>query len=328
MFYRLLVVVILLTACSKNEEGPSYLNEEFPLVKIESTYKVIMKEDITYAYGLTHENWNSDSSKSKELKLDAYFPDNILTNRPIIVLIHGGGFNTGSRKNFRMMERGYYFASRGWVVFSIGYRLKEDRGTVPSEWINYAKDNFDISYHEDFYKIYPAVRDNKAAVRWIVSHADSLGINPQFITVGGSSAGAIVSIAIGVSDLEDFTNEIPSAEDPTLATTNINQAFRIKTIIDLWGSDEAVAALHKVYGYQRLTADDPPILIIHGEDDATIPISDAKYLRDKYSSMGINHAFYNIPEQGHSPWDATIDGLSLNQLTFNFIVNQQNLTVH
>ena len=42
--------------------------------------------------------------------------------------------------------------------------------------------------------MYAAQRDAKAALRWMVANASTYGINPDYITVGGASAGAITTV--------------------------------------------------------------------------------------------------------------------------------------
>ena len=61
--------------------------------------------------------------------------------------------------------------------------------------------------------MYLAQRDAKAALRWIVANANTCNINKDFITVGGASAGAITTIALGISNQEDFRDEISVLED-------------------------------------------------------------------------------------------------------------------
>ena len=103
--------------------------------------------------------------------------------------------------------------------------------------------------------IYPAHRDAKAALRWVVAHADIYNINPDYITVGGGSAGAITSIGIGVSEPGDYRDELGHDEDPTLLTTHLEVEFEVRTVLDFWGSKISIDALAFVYGLQRFDAE-------------------------------------------------------------------------
>ena len=51
------------------------------------------------------------------------------------MLIHGGGFRGGDKTSMRQyVEFSKYFASRGWAVFNLNYRLLKDYGSVPDKW--------------------------------------------------------------------------------------------------------------------------------------------------------------------------------------------------
>jgi carboxylesterase type B len=54
-----------------------------------------------------------------DLKLDVYKPNNNTKKKPVILLIHGGGFSGGDKSDVNIVNLANYFASRGWVVFSI-----------------------------------------------------------------------------------------------------------------------------------------------------------------------------------------------------------------
>ena len=71
-----------------------------------------------------------------------------------------------------------------------------------------------------------------STLRWVVANSGIYNLDTIFITVGGASAGAITYITIGISNQEDFTNEMDISEDPTLATTNINISYNVKNIIN------------------------------------------------------------------------------------------------
>ena len=118
------------------------------------------------------------------------------------------------------------------MFISIDYRLKGHKGTVPKQWIDYTV-NVPKAKAAQFLAVYPAVRDAKAALRWIIANAKTYHIDTNYITVGGGSAGAVTAIGAGISNPEDFRDEIKPNQNPTLASTNPEQSYQIKTIIDL-----------------------------------------------------------------------------------------------
>tara|TARA_Y100001968_G_C19341898_1_gene709953 strand:- start:44 stop:1027 length:984 start_codon:yes stop_codon:yes gene_type:complete len=322
---KLLVLIFSIFICCDNSEGILETPQSAtPIIKIDSTFDVIFTENIIYGQGLSHENINSENAISIPLFMDSYVPDNLSQNRPVLMLIHGGGFVGGSKQQQAIVNIANYFAERGWVVFSIDYRLMNDFGTVPQAWIDFAP-NINPSSLGKFFAVYPAHRDAKAALRWIVANKSVYNINTNYITVGGGSAGAVTSIGISVSNQEDYKNEISLTEDNSLSSTNLDQSYQVHTILDFWGSKTSVQVLELIYGFQRFDSNDPPLYIVHGTEDLTVLFSEAEELRDIYENNQVPYIFYELPGAGHGPWNATVEGVRLEKLAFDFVVEQQQL---
>jgi len=316
------------TPCSSVDEVPS--------VTVDSTYAISVDTAIVYAQGLSHASWNSTASTALPLLLDVYQPQGAEGNRPAIVVIHGGGFTGGSRSGWRPVSQAEYFASRGWVAFSIDYRLLPDFGTVPQEWadsvFSAVADSVEMAQLAQAMAIYPAHRDAKAALRWVAAHAEDYSINMDYLTVGGGSAGAINSVGVSVTELTDFTDELTVAQDPTLATTHLGQDYEVQTILDFWGAPTSVNLWEGVYGVDRFDPGDPPLFIAHGTADSTVVFSNGEMLQETWENHGIPHVFYPLEGAGHGPWDATVpddngNPQTLFELAFDFMVLQQALTV-
>ena len=148
-------------------------------------------------------------------------------------------------------------------------------GIVPQEWL--AAGSL-TNQARQLFAMYTAQRDAKAAMRWIVANADNYNINTDYITVGGGSAGATTAVALGISNQEDFRDEISLTDDPTLATTNLDQTYEIKSIVDFWGSNTALEVHKIIYGTNRFDSNDPPLFIAHGTEDPTVLFSEAEEL--------------------------------------------------
>ncbi len=323
----LLLFAVLLVSCGNDDDGTTPdPQSETPTVQSTSTYDVLLEEDLTYGEGLSHTTINSAETTTMPLKLDVYVPDNDSQNRPAYLFIHGGGFTGGSKQAAAIINLANYYTSRGWVFISIDYRVSRDKGTVPQAWLDYAE----ILPEENvaqYLAIYPAQRDAKAAMRWLMANAKTYNINTDYITVGGGSAGAITAITVGVSSPEDFRDELSGTDDPTLTSTNLDQSYNVHTIINHWGSKVALDALETVYGLNRFDADDPPLFIAHGTDDPTVLFSSALELETIYQANQVPYVFYPFEGLGHGIWNATADGKRLEELAFEFIIEQQGLKV-
>ena len=321
------ILIVALTAYSQVKETVvSNGKDGIPIVKMDATYKVQIEKNIVYAQGLSHESLNSKSANKMPLKLDVYSPDNSIKNRPVVLLIHGGGFSGGSKEQRHIVAMANYFAARGWVAVSISYRLKKHRGTLPQEWGANASEIAKEKARQ-FMAIYPAIRDAKAAMRWVVSNAKTYHVNTDYITVGGGSAGAITAIAVGISNLEDYRDELSRTQDPTLETTNLDQTYQVKTILDFWGSKTGLDILEKMYGNQRFNSNNPSLLIVHGTEDPTVSFSKAEELKAIYEKNKVPFVYYPIQGKGHGVWGAKVNNKGLAELSFDFIIEQQGLKV-
>ena len=349
--YIILIVLIIFSGCDKEKEV-IILDNQIPLVKADSSYNIIKKEDVIYANGLSH-NESSAAPFSIPLKLDIYYPDNNSANRPVYMFIHGGGFTGGIKHKPEIIDMANYYASRGWVFISIDYRTTEElgviqgmtpeellvyyRGIAPQEWIENALQGAQ-SWGEvqQATAMYLAQRDAKAALRWIVANANNYNINKDFITVGGASAGAITTIALGISNQEDFRDEMSVLEDPTLSNTNLNESYVVRSMVYFWGSNiklDFFEAVYELSQYDRYDGKDPELFMGHGTaQDLVTPYEEALELQEIYNSLGIYNklATLLLPNgnpAGHGAWNAVVDGKGLSELTFDFLTDRQNLIV-
>jgi acetyl esterase/lipase len=293
------------------------------------TYSVTVTSDVKYGEGLTHVDWNSSQSESMDLLLDMYMPDNEESKRPVVVFIHGGGFRGGDKLFSRASEMMHFFAERGFAGFSINYRLQSDYGTIPED-LNTMVDElpgFDQDSRDQVKAIYPATRDAKAAIRWVAANAEELGLDPEHITAIGGSAGSFISIALGATDAGDYTDEISQQIDTTLALNNLDQPATVHTVINHWGGTAAVNIVEDLDGQSRWDESDAPISIVHGTEDPTVDFEQAEILVDIYSQTGATYAFYPLEGAGHGAWGAIVDGKTLSELAYDFILQTQDLVL-
>src|SRR5436305_5239503 len=129
-------------------------------------YEVVMRSDIVFA--------EHDGTK---LLGDLYLPKG-LEKAPVLVGVHGGGWQVGDRKFYR--NWGTYLARNGYAVFAIEYRLmKPGVKTWPG-----------------------AVYDTKAAVQYVRAQAAELGVDGARIGLIGDSAGAHLSSLVALAGEE------------------------------------------------------------------------------------------------------------------------------
>ena len=202
------------------------------------------------------------SQKKLDLLLDIYYPEgDYLDKRPLIMLIHGGGYFVGDKKNSFMLDMCPYFAKCGYTVVSIDYRM----GFVPSQA------NIDrIGYQ--------AFQDARAAMRFLVRYADKYQIDTSMIYVAGTSAGAIMALNMAFLD-EPF---IPESANGGRGKSSLgglddsgnkyNESFDIKAVVNMWGAvhDSAMISPEK----------EVALLSVHGNADMVVPFDYANPFMD------------------------------------------------
>ena len=302
-------------------------NEEVSRVFYEPTYEVNVQRDVIYGYGLSHDSFNLENPMQIPLKLDIYTPKNDFSNRPIVVLIHGGGFRGGSKEKPPFIAMSNFFAARGWVVFNINYRLLKDFGSVPEAWGAYVDKQTIPSKRTQNKAVYPALRDAKASLRWVIANRTEYGINTDYITVGGGSAGAFSAVGVGMTENDDYRDELTVEQDPTLLSTNLNELFEVKTILNFWGGNDCVDAINIFKNKQLYSKSNPSLFTAHGTNDLIVSYKKAEALKTIYEDTGAPHVLYPLEGKGHGPWNYNENGNSLGDLALKFIVAQQQLDV-
>ena len=290
-----------------------------------AAFQVEVSADLVYAQGLTHSAWGAGGGTPVDLLLDVYRPTRTDDARmPAVVMIHGGGFKGGTHKHQALSRMARWFAERGWVAFSIDYRVVRHAGTLPAIYPA-APAQATADQADQWHALYPACRDAKAAIRWVRAHAETYSLHPDYITAVGGSAGSFIAMALGVSDEGDCKNEIPAAADPTLADTHLDQSSAVATIIDHWGGPAILTMLEAMSGADRFDPTDAPVSIVHGTDDPTVAFSEAEAIKAEYDVTGVPYAWHPLQGVGHAAWNATINGQSLAESAARFVIAQQGL---
>jgi len=226
-----------------------------------------------------------------ELKLDLYIPP-AAVHPPLVVWIHGGGWRGGSKENMP----GAFLLSRGYAVASISYRLS-----------NVAQ--------------FPAqIEDCKAAIRWLRAHASQYGYEAARIGVWGASAGghlaALLGTSGGVKDLEtqhgyrDQSSRVQAVVD-YYGPTDFTQMSKFPSKMNHDAPDSPEALLlggpvqqnkdkaARANPITYVTPDDPPFLIVHGDQDPLVPLNQSELLAAALKKAGVPVQLAVIPGGGH-----------------------------
>ena len=131
----------------------------------------------------------SDGS-SVDLYVNVYGPSGDANRaRPVVVVLHPGGFAFGDRTDPGTVALAQQFAARGYVAITPDYRTRPD-------W------DFTMDDAETLALGVADARDDVlASIDWIEEHAPALGVDPTRVAVVGRSAGAMTALALASDDV-------------------------------------------------------------------------------------------------------------------------------
>lgn len=251
--------------------------------------------DIVYGQNTS---WNGASTT---LKLDVYQPTgDAETNRPLVILVHGGSFIGGTKTDGDVVTMCQKFAKKGYVTASIDYRL----GFFPFDSANAVK------------AVVRAVQDLRAAVRFFYKDKQTTNaykIDTNNIYVGGSSAGAITSLHLAYLDQEcevsDYLNQTTITQLGGLEGTSGNPGYssKVKGVLNGCGA---------LARYSWLEAGDVPVASVHGTNDGTVKynrgivnpgtplmyLDGSRMIHERACAVGVENQFYTFLGAPHVPY--------------------------
>ena len=122
---------------------------------------------------------SENATFTKDLDFDIYQPvGDTLSKRPLIIMAFGGAFLVGWKQQPQLVDFCEGMCAKGYVVASIDYRL----GFNP------------VATNTAIRAVYRGAQDVKAAVRYFKANAATYNIDPDWVFVGGNSAGGISAI--------------------------------------------------------------------------------------------------------------------------------------
>lgn len=234
------------------------------------------------------------------LLMDIHHPEN--PNGYGVVHVSGSGWTRAMSLDARPLKESGHVRIEGGPVVDAGYTL------------------FTINHRAlPRFRYKEIIGDVQRAVRFVRYHAKDYGIDPNKIGAwGGSSGGHLVSMmgaldGDGDPDNESEINRLSSkvqavvARAPAIdpgglsgsATTGLLLGARIREGLDPMSDEMRIARDASVLTY--VTADDPPFLLLHGDKDETVPISQSQRLRDALKKVGVPVELVTIAGAGHGP---------------------------
>jgi acetyl esterase/lipase len=242
----------------------------------------------------------------EKLELDLYYPPATASKPcPVIVYTHGGGWAFGSR--FGAASGGFALlfkdlTKKGFCIASVDYRLAKKDKQV---------------------RMRDCVIDSKDAIRFLVKNSESLNIDPKQVYVFGDSAGGHIAQMLLLSPPESLTGDADLAgvgynvvagcswygpcdfENQNLFNHDDNPRFRDRFGGRILGEaqvneEEKLRLYREMSPIQYLKKDSPPMLMIQGDKDTTIPVKHAYRMQEALKTISAPVEILIVKNAGHN----------------------------
>ena len=300
--------------------------------------------NIQYGTGLRDWSWNHlfclnlqppPYNTRLPLLFDFYAPcDDTVAQRPLVIVVHGGAWAAGNKAD--LAEFSQFLAKRGYAVASVGYRL-----SLPSNPLCWDQDADSVKLIRAAAR---AIQDARAAVRFFRANAAEYRIDPDYIFIGGASAGGFTALGVGYVD-ED---ERPGACGPQPQYGNWFGHLNLPDMGSVEGDGGNPGFSSKVRGVINMSGalfkldfmdgpQDPPLISFHGMADNVVPfgygcalqnaidlniyhkcikVYGAGAFQSYADSIGLESKLVAFPNGGHGYTAAEVIQLSENTVDF------------
>ncbi|MCK5764498.1 MAG: T9SS type A sorting domain-containing protein [Bacteroidales bacterium] len=256
---------------------------------------VTVVSDVIYGNNITV------GGKEIDLKMDIYEPyKDTLSLRPVIFIVHGGGFTSGSKSGGRFVKLSKNYAYRGYVAVSIDYRL------------------YDLTAPPDSFLLKDAIvrsmGDLKAAMRFMYEDAatkNAYKVDTNYFFLFGTSSGAIIA------NTTAYLDDINEADEQMRQLINTHGSLPGNSSNNLQFKPQSRAIMNSSGGmldHTYIDDEDPPLVSIHCTDDPIMPFKrdwliimgdsvvqayGSFYLHGRANFTGIENTLITIPGAFH-----------------------------
>ncbi len=250
------------------------------------------------------------TASGQKLELDVYQNANATAEKPAPVLLyyHGGAWAREERPKHNSFNT---FLAMGFSVISVDYR-ETPVATAPA-----------------------AVTDVLCSLSWVKANAEKYKFDAARVVPYGTSAGGHLALMGGM---------LPANTD--IADPKCGPLPKVAAILDFYGPTDlppgitmhnrslmawigkvpdpmAMAKTMSPMTYVR--AGLPPIFIVHGGSDPTVPHEQSVELHDALDAVKVPNVFYTVDGGGHGGFDAD-EKKKIFQMAHDFLVQQKVIT--
>jgi acetyl esterase/lipase len=220
-------------------------------------------------------------------RTDLYLPANTGKPTPVVINIHGGGWNHGDKET----QGGFslYF-KLGYAVANMEYRLMQV-GKAPA-----------------------AVEDTRCMLIYLIKNAKALNIDVNKIIISGTSAGAHLALMGGLlMNDHRFDTNCPGVDNIKVAAiiskyaiSDVwdwgNGVIKSKSVANWLGTNNNADFAKTVSPMTYVNKNSPPTFVAHGNADVVVPYQQSVDLHKKLVEMGVKTEFITVEGGGHGKW--------------------------
>ncbi len=229
-------------------------------------------------------------------RVDIYYPEKAEQPVPVLLNIHGGGWNHGEKESQTGFN--FYFDNK-MAVANMEYRMTP-QAKAPA-----------------------ALEDVRCVLHYIANNAERLNIDPHKIIICGGSAGAHLALTAGyLGKSSSFDKCMFMAAD-----------FKVAAVLDNYGPADLVQFMHykslqewlgdkaadenfvkSISPIHLINENTPPTYIIHGDADPTVDYQQSVLLEEALKSAGVKYFFRTVPNGKHGGFSEEYKNIMQNDL--------------
>jgi acetyl esterase/lipase len=277
-FLKWLLVFLAITLCGLTIYAYSWARQYQALADDEPEITLSPDSaDLTYC-----------SPDGAPLKMDLYFPSETAAPWQVLIYAHGGSFTSGDKRKGSGVIDIPAMTARGYAVAAINYRLMPEN-PFPAE-----------------------IMDAKCAIRFLRAHAAEYQFKTEKIGLWGGSAGGHLVAMVGL------TNGDPAFE----VGEYLEQSSQVDAVVEMFGPTNLTAKfdwlqrwllsrafgtddpsndlLHRASPVYNVTSVAPPFLILHGEQDSAVPVTQGQELHQEFINAGAASTLVIVKNANHN----------------------------
>ena len=266
MILTLLISMSLFTSCQRNEH----------VVVQEKNLPAKNIRDVSYG-------------KNTAQRMDIYLPsERSVNSTKSIILIHGGGWNSGSKNDFASYIDSFKKRMPDYAIFNINYRLVNGSNLFPTQ-----------------------EQDIKAAIDFIVENSNDYHINKNKLVLLGVSAGGHLALLQGYKYNNPKIAAIVDFFGPTDLVVMFKKPwhpyvpFVLQMITGTTPSQDP-ALYQQSSPVNYISIHSAPTLILHGGNDNIVNVSQSRSLKNKLDKAGVKNELVIYPGKSHGWYGPTL----------------------